>query len=126
MMRRRTMDTVLVVGATGVLGRSVVRALRAKGARVRALAPSEERACVVAKAGAEPVVADLFDVASLRRAVAGSSAILHLATRIPGADQLRRRAAWHENDRIRIEGTRNLVELALAESIETLIYPSVT
>jgi nucleoside-diphosphate-sugar epimerase len=34
-------------------------------------------------------------------------------------------ASWHENDRIRREGTHNLVEAALAEGgVHVFIYPS--
>lgn len=80
----------------------------------------------MASAGAEPTITDLFDMPSLRKAVAGTSAVLHLATRIPSVARLRSRDSWCENDRIRIEGTRNLVEVAVAEAVETLIYPSVT
>jgi 2-alkyl-3-oxoalkanoate reductase len=120
------MEIVFVAGATGVLGRSALRELLRRGLRVRALARSNERALEIAKAGAEPVVADLFDIPSLHRAIAGSSAILHLATRIPNTDKLRKRDSWAENDRIRSEGTHNLVEVALAACVETLIYPSVT
>ena len=120
------MKSVFVVGVTGVLGRSVLRRLVERGAKVRALARSEESAREIASAGAEPTITDLFDMPSLRKAVAGTSAVLHLATRIPSMARLRSRDSWCENDRIRIEGTRNLVEVAVAEAVETLIYPSVT
>jgi uncharacterized protein YbjT (DUF2867 family) len=99
------METVFVVGATGVLGRSALRELLRRGLRVRALARSNERTLEIVKAGAEPAVADLFDIPSPNQAIAGSSAILHLATRIPNTDHLRKRDPWAENDRIRSEGT---------------------
>jgi nucleoside-diphosphate-sugar epimerase len=33
--------------------------------------------------------------------------------------------AWRENDRIRIEGTRNLVDVAIEAGVFTFIYPSI-
>jgi nucleoside-diphosphate-sugar epimerase len=75
--------------------------------------------------GAEVVEANLFNPLSLREAVQGFDAVLHLATRIPPSNQVRRREAWRENDRIRIEGTQNLVDAALDSSVSTFIYPGV-
>jgi uncharacterized protein YbjT (DUF2867 family) len=72
-----------VTGATRVLGRPVVQILVAAGHRVRALSRSEENGAELRKLGAEPVPANLFEVKSLKPALSGSDAILHLATRIP-------------------------------------------
>ncbi|MDP9371862.1 MAG: NAD-dependent epimerase/dehydratase family protein, partial [Chloroflexota bacterium] len=116
---------VFVTGATGVLGQPVVRRLVAAGHRMRALARSEANVATLRELGAEAVRADLFNVASLREAVAGSDAVLHLATRIPPTKEVLRAAAWRENDRIRREGTRNLVDAALAAGVATFIYQSV-
>lgn len=117
---------VFVTGATGVLGRAVVPLLVAAGHQVRGLARSDANVATLRQLGAEPVSADLYAVASLREAVAGSDAILHLATKIPPTNEAGRPTAWAENDRIRREGTRNLVDAALAAGVGTLIYPSIT
>lgn len=117
---------VFVTGGTGVLGRPVVRLLVAEGHRVRVLARSDANEALIRQLGAEPVRADLFDAAGMREAVAGSQAVLHLATRIPGMSQVGDEAVWAENDRIRIEGTRHVVDAAIAAGAEVLIYPSVT
>ncbi len=116
---------IFVTGGTGVLGRPVITLLVAAGHRVRGLAHSERAATELRGLGAEPVEGDLFDPISLRQAVAGADAVLHLATRIPAATAMRSRGAWHENDRIRREGTRNLVDAALAAGTSTFVYPSV-
>jgi nucleoside-diphosphate-sugar epimerase len=116
---------VFVTGGTGALGRPVVKRLVAAGHRVRALARSEENVAALRALGAEPVRADLYDAADLHEALAGADAVLHLATRIPGATSAGRPAAWRENDRIRREGTRNLVDAALATGVKTFVYPSV-
>jgi nucleoside-diphosphate-sugar epimerase len=52
-------------------------------------------------------------------------AILHLATRIPPISRQRSLSAWDENDRIRREGTQNLVDAALDNGVRVLVYPSV-
>lgn len=116
---------VFVTGATGVLGKPTVRMLLDSGHTVRALARSEDNDSRLREAGAEPVRADLFNPSTLRTAVAGCDAILHLATRIPRSNDSSRRAAWQENDRIRIEGTRNLVDAALESAVSTFIYPGI-
>jgi 2-alkyl-3-oxoalkanoate reductase len=116
---------IFVTGATGVLGKAVVPRLLADGHGVRALSRSEANRKMLQGFGAEPVQINLFDGESLRQALAGCEAILHLATRIPPTMKMAKRSAWQENDRIRREGTRTLVEAALAGgSVQTFIYPS--
>ncbi|HEX6818568.1 MAG TPA: NAD-dependent epimerase/dehydratase family protein [Ktedonobacterales bacterium] len=116
---------IFVTGATGVLGRPVVRALVAAGHRVRALSRSAENRSLISELGAEPVEGDLYDAASMREAMAGCSAVLHLATKIPPTAQVGRPQAWLENDRIRTEGTRILVDAAIAAGVSVFVYPSV-
>jgi len=116
---------VFVTGATGVLGRPVVRLLVAEGHRVRALARSTSNDQLLARLGAQPVRGDLFDPTSLAAAVAGSGAVLHLATRIPPRGKAANPGAWAENNRIRAEGTRNLVDATLAAGASTLLYPGI-
>lgn len=116
---------VFVTGVTGQLGRSTVPLLLKAGHRVRGLARSERNIETIRAMGAEPLPANLFDVPSLRRAMRGADAVLHLATRIPPVMRAGRRSAWRENDHIRREGTHNLVEAALAEGVGTLLYESV-
>jgi nucleoside-diphosphate-sugar epimerase len=118
------MATVFVSGATGVLGRATVPQLLASGHTVRALSRGEANDAAIRALGGEPVRGDLFDPDSLRQAVAGADAIFHLATRIPPSSDLRRRSAWVENDRIRDDGTKNLVDAALAAGAQVLVYPS--
>jgi uncharacterized protein YbjT (DUF2867 family) len=74
---------VFVTGATGVLGRPVVRRLVAAGHTVRGLSRSPENAALLRRLGAEPVDADLFDLVSLQMALRDADAVFHLATKIP-------------------------------------------
>jgi nucleoside-diphosphate-sugar epimerase len=116
---------LFITGATGVLGRPVVRMLREQGHAVRALARSASNRELLLKLGAEPVRADLFHPDSLWPVLAGVDGVLHLATRIPPRTQATRRSSWEENGRIRIEGTRNLVDAALRAGVGSFLYPSV-
>lgn len=116
---------ILITGATGVLGRPVTRQLVEIGHQVRGLARSKRNAKLLTELGAESVRGDLFDPASLVEATTGCEAILHLATKIPPTAQIGKRSAWTENDRIRREGTRHLVDAALAHQISTVLYPSI-
>lgn len=97
---------VVVIGATGVLGRHVVPRLLEHGHRVRVVVRKAEQAVVLQRRGAEAVLGDILDAASLTAAVADCEAALHLATAIPkpGGPQ-----DWGPNDRIRREGTQNLL-----------------
>jgi nucleoside-diphosphate-sugar epimerase len=116
---------VFVTGATGVLGRSVVRLLNECGHQVRGLSRSPRNAALLRGLRAEAVDADLLDPDTLQKAMQDCDAVLHLATKILPSSKLRSKSAWTENDRIRREGTRNLVDAALDLNVSTCIYPSV-
>jgi nucleoside-diphosphate-sugar epimerase len=118
------MATVFITGATGVLGRATIPRLLAAGHQVRALSRTAGSDDAIKVMGVEPVRGTLFDVASLERALTGSDAVMHLATRIPPTSQVRQRKSWRENDRIRAEGARNLVDAALASGVRVFVYPS--
>ncbi len=100
---------VMVIGATGVLGRPLVRRLLAEGHEVSGLARGEDRVAAVSATGAKPVTGSLFDVDSLTGALRGHDAVVNVATRIPGGRSAMTSAGWAENDRLRTDGTRTLV-----------------
>jgi nucleoside-diphosphate-sugar epimerase len=116
---------VLLIGSTGVLGRQAAPRLLAAGHAVTGLARNDERAKAVAALGLEPVVADLFDVDSMVKAVDGQEAVLNLATRIPVTARAMMRG-MAENDRVRIEGSRALVEAALGSDVRVIVQEGVS
>src|SRR5438093_1710432 len=116
---------VFITGATGVLGRVVARLLLDGGYQVRALARSARNESQLREIGAEPFTANLFDSSTIRKALMGLDAVLHLPTHIPPAKDSTRPGAWRENDRIRMEGTRSLVDAALECGVPTFIYPGI-
>lgn len=117
---------IFVTGATGVLGKPVVRLLVAAGHQIYALSRSEKNIAIIKQLGAEPIDVNLFDQEALIKALQNmhADAIVHLATRIPPTMQMGKVASWQENDHIRRDGTRFLVDAALAVGVQTLIYPS--
>lgn len=97
--------TILVTGGTGLVGARLLPRLVEAGVNCRALV----RGGKGAPAGVTAVEADLFDPASLVRAVADVSAIVHLAAvfRTPDTGLI-----WKSN----LEGTRNLIAAAKAHA----------
>lgn len=79
---------IFITGATRVLGSAVGPLLIARGHSVSALSRSQHNVIALNRLGVEPIPADLFDVESLKQALAGCNAILHLATRIPPTMQM--------------------------------------
>ena len=98
---------IFIAGATGVLGRRLVRDGTARGHTVVGLSRSEANARTIESLGGIPESADLFDVDSLANAARGCDVVIHAATRIPNRVRVRPRD-WAENDRIRRAGTQAL------------------
>lgn len=115
---------IFVTGGTGVLGQPTVRLLVARGHQVTALARDETRAQILRDAGARPCTGDLFDEQFVRDAVRGADSVLHLATAIPKKASPRAND-WAMNDRIRIEGTRNLLNAAQKLSLHSFVIQSI-
>jgi len=116
---------VFVAGATGVLGRRAVPALAAAGHEVTALVRSPAKAALARTLGATPVQASLFDPDELRAAIAGHDAVCNLATHIPPLAGAANPRSWEENSRIRTEGSRNLVDAALATGVACYVQESI-
>ena len=89
---------------------------------------SEARARELKAAGVRPVVVDVFDAAALERALvrAKPQVVIHQLTDLPpGLDPKRMAAALPRNARLRIEGTRNLVNAALVAGVRRFIAQSI-
>ena len=97
----------LVTGAGGFLGQALLRALTARGARVRALARRPEPA--FDHRSIEPVLGDAGDPALLARAVGGVDVVFHLAG-------VRRAAERDEFFRANVGTTRLLLEACVAHA----------
>jgi len=119
---------IFAAGATGAIGRRLVPLLLGAGHQVIGATRSPEKATALKEAGAEAVVVDVFDAAALARAVrdARPEIVIHQLTDLPyGLDPAQMAEARVRNARIRSEGTRNLVEAALAAGAKRLIAQSI-
>jgi nucleoside-diphosphate-sugar epimerase len=81
---------VFVTGASGFVGRRLVAALLANGARVTALLRSRHGAKALERSGARVVIGALDDSAAMERALRGQDTLFHLAydMRAPAAASL--------------------------------------
>jgi 2-alkyl-3-oxoalkanoate reductase len=116
---------VFIAGASGVLGRRLVRQLVARGHSVIGQVRSPKAELAVREAGGEPSNADLFDAESLARAAESCDTVIHAATAIP-VKQKTSPADWAMNDRIRRKGTRCLTEAAAKIGAKTYLQQSIT
>ncbi|MFE6922501.1 NAD-dependent epimerase/dehydratase family protein [Nocardia sp. NPDC057663] len=105
---------VLLAGATGVIGRPLIRALTANGHHVSAIVRNPDSHPLVRELGAEPVTADVLDRDGLLRALDGVSAdaVIHEATALRNAKVQRRIPADDPTGLLRTVGTANLLEAA--------------
>src|SRR5207248_8444785 len=103
---------ILIAGASGAIGRPLVRCLKENRQIVFALARSPQSSCAVAELGAEPVTADALDAASVRAAIARvrPDAVINELTSLPRHYTAAEMKAAAERDRkVRVEGNINLL-----------------
>ena len=119
---------IFLAGAGGAIGRRLTPLLRSAGHTVFGTTRAADKAEALRALGAEPVVVDVFDAQALARAVEAappmssciSSPISHLRrARLQYEEGLAR------NARLRIEGTRNLVDAAKAAGVRRMITQSI-
>jgi nucleoside-diphosphate-sugar epimerase len=117
---------VFVAGATGAIGRPLVRQLVAAGHEATGMTRREERAERIRAAGAEAVICDAFDVEGLVRLVAAAEpdAVVHALTALPQKFNPRSDYLAPTN-RLRTEGTRNLVAAARAAGVRRIVAEGV-
>ena len=104
---------VFLAGASGVIGIRLIPLLVRDGHQVAGMTRSPGKVAALRELGAEPVVCDVFDAGALVRAVMafGPELVMHQLTDLP--DQAERIAEFAaRNNRIRTEGTRNLLAAA--------------
>jgi nucleoside-diphosphate-sugar epimerase len=119
---------VFVAGATGVIGVRLMPLLVAAGYQVVGMSRSAAKAEAVKAAGAAAVVADVFDAAAVQRALIDlrPEVVIHQLTDLPpNLDPKLMAEAAVRNARIRSEGTKNLVQAALASGARRLIAQSI-
>jgi dihydroflavonol-4-reductase len=110
---------VLVTGASGFVGAAVARALLARGRKLRVLMRPQSDRRNIAGLAVEERVGSLEDGASLAAALEGCGALYHVA-----ADY----RLWVKDERqmyrANVDGTRLLMEAALAQGVSSIVYTS--
>ena len=111
---------VLVAGATGVVGRLLVPLLLTAGHQVTGTSRTSTGVERVRRQGASAVRVDALDADGVRRAVttAAPDVVIHQLTDLSGAD-------GQANNRLRRDGTRNLVDAARAGGVPRIVVQSI-
>lgn len=120
---------VFIAGASGAIGRPLCRILVADGWEVTGTTRSPDRAAALKMLGIKPVVVDVYNAEALTRAVVAAKpdTVVHQLTDLPpGLDGRRMADAREKNNRIRDEGTRNLIAAAVAAGAQRLVAQSIS
>jgi NADH dehydrogenase len=107
---------ILVTGATGFVGPSIVQALRAADREVRVLARDPARAAGLTAIGVEVVAGDVTDPASLEATIDGCTRVVHLVAIIKGRPA--------DFERVMTVGTQNVVAAAKSAGCERFVLMS--
>jgi uncharacterized protein YbjT (DUF2867 family) len=107
---------ILVTGANGFVGGHVVRVLAGAGERVRALIRDARSAATLEDVDCELARGDVTDVASLRAAVEGCAAVVHLVAILHGKPA--------DFERVMTQGTTSLLDAAGAAGVARFVQMS--
>jgi len=119
---------IFVAGGTGVIGRSLLPELLAKGHAVVALTRSPKDAEALAERGIEPAIADVFDSDAVKAVVgrAKPEVVIEQLTALPKSyTSEAMKAAGPLNTRIRLEGGANLLAAARAAGVRRYLRQSI-
>ena len=119
------MSTILVAGATGMLGSEICRQLRAAGKLVRGLVRATSDPAKVSQLesfGVEVVRGDVRDRASLDGACKGVTHVITTVSAMPFSYE----AGVNELQITDVEGTTNLIEAAKASDVSQFVFTSIS
>ncbi len=117
---------VLVAGASGAMGRQLVPRLAGAGHEVFAMTRNESSTARLSELGAVPIVADALDRGQAEAAVreAKPDVIVHQLTAIGHVDTRHFDRSFAATDRLRIEGTDNLLAAGRAAGVRRFVAQS--
>jgi nucleoside-diphosphate-sugar epimerase len=119
---------IFVAGASGVLGRQLVPLLADAGHEVVGSSTSSQKLETLRALGAHPVVLDVLDAEAVGRAIseAEPEVVVHEATALSGIGGSFRKfdETFAQTNRLRTEGTDNLLAAALAVGARKLVAQS--
>ena len=118
---------VFLAGATGAIGRRLVPQLVDAGHEVTAMTRSKGKVEELTGLGAEPVVCDVFDAGGLGSVVSRvePATVINELTDLPQSLNPRKLGEYYAaNNRVRYEGTRNLLSAALSAGVRRFLVQS--
>ena len=118
---------VLVVGASGAIGGRLIPQLIKRGHEVTGSARSAEKAERLRELGSQAILLDVLDARAVREAIAATrpDAIVHEATALAGMSDLRHfDRTFAQTNRLRVEGTDNLLAAAREAGIRKFVAQS--
>jgi hypothetical protein len=118
---------IFVAAATGAVGRAMTPQLLSAGHDVTAITRDASKAAALERQGVHAVACDVFDTDALIEAVrhAAPEAVIHQLTDLPAAmDPRNIDDLYARNDRVRREGTRNLLDAASLASVPRFVLQS--
>jgi predicted dehydrogenase/nucleoside-diphosphate-sugar epimerase len=107
---------ILVTGASGLIGRHLVRQLLLKGDPVRIFVRRPPPTEFMNDRNVEVFLGDLGDPAAVDRAVAGTKIVYHVGATMKGSA--------HDHERGTVCGTQNIVDSVLRHNVQRLVYIS--
>jgi dihydroflavonol-4-reductase len=110
--------STLVTGATGFIGSQLTRLLVERGDEIRAAVRAESDLSVLEGLGVSTVRVDILERRSVRRAMRDVRRVFHVA----GTTDLR--LTREQSYAVNVEGTRVVLEEALREGVERVVYTS--
>ncbi len=113
------MSRYLVTGATGFLGRHLVRTLIDQGHTVNALVRKESADLASHGEAVRQVTGDVLDRASIERALAGCEGLFHCAGRVS-----RKPEDAEALYKLHVDGTKNAVAACIAHGIRRIVVAS--
>jgi 2-alkyl-3-oxoalkanoate reductase len=118
---------VFVAGASGAIGRPLMPRLLAAGHEVTGSTRSPERADAIRALGAEAVTIDVFDAGALGAVMAEAApdVVVHELTALPERFEPRKKDIYDATNRVRHEGTPNLIEAARAAGARRFVCQSI-
>lgn len=115
---------IFLAGATGAIGRRLVPRLVEAGHEVTAITRQEKKLRELYELGAEPILCDVFDAERLGAVVARAEpdALINQLTDLPQSLNPRKLGEYYAaNNRVRREGTRNLLSAALGAGVHRFL-----
>ncbi len=118
---------IFVAGASGAIGRPLVRRLVGAGHEVTGMTRHDDRAAVLRELGAAAVVLDALDAQALEDAVAAArpEVVVHQLTALPAKLDPNRAGVYDATNRLRTEGTANLLAAARAAGVGRIVAQSI-